>query len=120
MNKERTVKSARAYHSPVREQQAGATRGAIVSAARTLLLERGFDGTTIAAIAKAANVSQQTVYGVFGSKSAVLKAVMDLARFGPGYREKVARALEEKRPAERLKLAAGIARQIFESEQEEM
>jgi AcrR family transcriptional regulator len=120
MNKERAVKSARAYHSPVREQQAGATRRSIAQAARALLLERGFDGTTIAAIAEAAGVSSQTVYATFGSKTGVLRAVMDLARFGPGYREQVARVMKEKDPVIRLRLAAGIARQIFEAERDEM
>jgi AcrR family transcriptional regulator len=120
MNKERTVKPARGYHSPVRAQQAGATRKAIAEAARALLLERGFDGTTVAAIAQAAGVSSQTVYGAFGSKTGVLRAVMNLARFGPGYREQVARVMREKDPVVRLRLAAGIARQIFEAEREEM
>lgn len=120
MNKERSVKRGRAYHSPARAQQADGTRRDIALAARKLLLERGFDGTTIASIAKKAGVSAPTVYKVFGSKSGVLRELMDLARFGPSYRERVEQALAEKRPVQALKLAAGIARSIFDAERAEL
>lgn len=122
MNKEDPVKpkGGRKYHSPVREQQAGATKKSIALAARKLLLERGFDATTIAAIANEAGVSSQTVYAIFGSKTGILRELMNLARFGPSYREQIAKVLAERVPELRLRLAAGIARHLFESERAEL
>src|SRR5882757_7026992 len=120
MNRKSPVKPERAYHSPARAQQAEGTRRSIAVAARKLLIERGFDGTTIGAIAEAAGVATQTVYAVFGSKTKVLREVLNLARFGPGYRELVKRALQETEPAERLRYSGRIARQIFEAERAEM
>jgi AcrR family transcriptional regulator len=111
---------ARTYHSPARQEQAEATRRNIALAARKLLLEKGFDKTTVAAIAAAAGVATQTVYAVFGSKEGVLRDLMDLARFGPRYRELVLEALSQTEPAARLKMAASIACQIFDSERAEM
>jgi AcrR family transcriptional regulator len=120
MNRKQPVKPERAYHSPARALQAEGTRRSIVVAARKLLVERGFDGTTIGAIAEAAGVATQTVYAALGSKSEVLREVLNLARFGPGYRELVKQALKENDPAERLRYSGRIARQIFEAERAEM
>jgi AcrR family transcriptional regulator len=120
MNKKHPVKPERAYHSPARAQQAEATRRSIALAARKLLIERGFDGTTIGAIAEAAGVASQTVYAVFGSKPKVLREVLNLARFGPGYRELVKQALKEEDPMVRLRFTGKIARQIFEAERAEI
>src|SRR4051794_40300171 len=41
---------SRPYHSPIRQQQADETRRRILDAARRLLLERGYDGTTIESV----------------------------------------------------------------------
>jgi len=67
----------RGYRSPRRDAQARSTRLAILDAAERLFLDAGYNGTTIAAIAAAAEVGQATVYAGFGSKRAVLEAVMD-------------------------------------------
>ncbi|RNL11464.1 TetR/AcrR family transcriptional regulator [Parvibacter caecicola] len=53
------------------------TRGAIVAAARQLFERQGVARTTVAAIAKAANVTRELVYYHFGSKQRVICAVVD-------------------------------------------
>lgn len=63
----------RSYRSPKRAAQAAETRDAILSAARRLFLAVGWTKTTIAAIAAAAGVSNETVYGSFGGKKALLQ-----------------------------------------------
>lgn len=49
-----------------------------MAAAHELFLERGFPATTVAAVARRAQVSPDTVYSTFGSKSALLKEVLDV------------------------------------------
>lgn len=49
----------------------------MLKAARELFVTSGFVQTTIDAIASAAGVSSQTVYGVFGSKASLLLALLD-------------------------------------------
>jgi AcrR family transcriptional regulator len=63
--------------SSVRQQRAQQTRQRIGEAAQELFLTRGYTETTITDIARAAGVAHQTVYFVFGSKAAVLAAIMD-------------------------------------------
>ncbi len=65
------------YHSPKRQRQAQETRRRITASARELFATRGFGGTTIAAIAERAGVAPQTVYATFGSKAAVLSALLE-------------------------------------------
>src|ERR671939_2180846 len=77
------VKPRRRYHSPQRQQQAQATRRQIVAAAGRLFSQHGYFGTTIEAIARQAGVADPTVYAAFGSKRAILSALIDLAIFGP-------------------------------------
>jgi len=72
----------RTYRSPRREQQAIATRGAILDAAQTLFERDGYPATTIESIAETANVSAKTVYLAHTSKSALLRAVWDRALKG--------------------------------------
>jgi AcrR family transcriptional regulator len=69
----------RAYHAPQRVAQAARTREAIIAAAKELFGQRGWAGTTVAAIAQAAGVSQKTVEAVFGTKAALLEAAVDYA-----------------------------------------
>jgi AcrR family transcriptional regulator len=111
---------SRSYHSPLRQQQADETRRRIVEAGRTLFLDRGYDGTTIESIARAARVSSQTVYAAFGSKRGILAGVLDRARFGSAYLETIARAKEAAGPAERLRIVAAIARRVYDAERSEL
>jgi AcrR family transcriptional regulator len=72
----------RTYRSPRREQQAIATRAAILDAAQARFERDGYPATTIESIAETANVSSKTVYLAYTSKSALLRAVWDRALKG--------------------------------------
>jgi AcrR family transcriptional regulator len=72
----------RPYHSTLREDQARATRRAVVSAARDLFVEVGWSGTTINAVAARAGVSRKTVFTAVGGKAALLKLALDWALVG--------------------------------------
>lgn len=68
---------SRAYHSTVRTQAAAATRAAILDAAEELFHSHGYAPTTIAAVADAAGVAQNTVYVTFGGKAALVVALVE-------------------------------------------
>jgi AcrR family transcriptional regulator len=57
-------------------------RAAVVGAARTLFLERGYGATTIEAIGDLADVPIATVYRLFSSKRGILKALLDVSIVG--------------------------------------
>jgi AcrR family transcriptional regulator len=105
----------RRYSSPARQQQAAATRRRIADAARQLYIAKGYAGTTIQEIARAAGVAPQTVYAVFGSKRGILTEIVDRATFGPGYEQVVELAQEAQEPAARLRLVARISRTVVDS-----
>jgi TetR/AcrR family transcriptional regulator, regulator of autoinduction and epiphytic fitness len=73
----------RAYRSMVREQQARATRRAVVDAAAELFVDGGYAATTIDAIAERAGVSRRTVFAsVDGGKAQLLRLAWDWAIVG--------------------------------------
>ena len=72
----------RPYRSPLRDEQAAATRRRIVDAGRDLFIERGYAATTIDAIAERADVSRKTVFTAVGGKAAVLKLAFDWSLAG--------------------------------------
>ena len=72
----------RGYRSALRDQQAAATRQAVLGAARELFLAQGYGATTVEQIAERAGVSKPTVFSAVGSKQAVLAAVRDVALAG--------------------------------------
>jgi AcrR family transcriptional regulator len=49
----------------------------VIDSAARLFLDQGYPATTIAAVARGAGVAPDTVYSTFGSKLALLKAVLD-------------------------------------------
>lgn len=65
-------------------------RAAVIDAARTLFLERGYGATTIEAISELAGVPPATVYRLFSSKHGILKALMDVTIAGDDERAPVA------------------------------
>ncbi|MBA2697181.1 MAG: TetR/AcrR family transcriptional regulator [Nocardioidaceae bacterium] len=67
----------RAYLSPRRQEQAAATRREILKAARDLFTRQGYAETTVAAVARRARVSVDTIYASVGRKPQLLLAVID-------------------------------------------
>ena len=73
---------ARRYQSALREDQARRTRRRVLEAATAVFLDRGYAGTTMRAVAAEAGVSVPTVEMLFGTKSRLLKAAIDVAIAG--------------------------------------
>jgi len=67
----------RPYRSSARAEQSAATRERIVAAARELFTDRGYAGAPVAAIARRAQVSVDTVYASVGRKPQLVLAVVD-------------------------------------------
>jgi AcrR family transcriptional regulator len=57
-------------------------RAAVVEAARTRFLDRGYAATTIEAISDLSDVPPATVYRLFSSKLGILKALLDISISG--------------------------------------
>src|SRR5260370_1671144 len=74
--------NGRPYNSPRRREQAEATRQTVVAAARQLFEHDGYPATSIAAVAKAAQVTPRTVYLGFDTKAGLLRAVWNSALHG--------------------------------------
>src|SRR3954465_5601102 len=74
--------SERTYSSPLRAQQADATRRAVLAAASELFIAQGYGATTLDQIAARAGVSKPTVFSAVGNKQTVLSAVRDVAMAG--------------------------------------
>jgi AcrR family transcriptional regulator len=69
----------RRYRSARRAEQAEETRRRVLDAARTLFEDRGWEGTSIAAIANQAGVSQETIYVRFKNKRTLLGELVRIA-----------------------------------------
>jgi AcrR family transcriptional regulator len=89
------VKPRRPYNSERRREAALQTRQRILRAASARFAEHGFAGTTIAAVAADASTAAETVYATFGSKVALLAAVVSTAARG----SEDAAILEQEGPA---------------------
>lgn len=102
----------RRYASSLRADQARETRRRIRAAAEQLFLARGWSGTSMDDVAKAAGVSRQTVFSAFGSKAGLLKEVCDVALAGDDAplsldeRPEQQRVLATTDPAEAIRLHA--------------
>lgn len=70
------VKPHRRYDASGRRARARQTRDEIAESAKRLFVEDGYVGTTIADVARQANVSPETIYKAFGSKRALLDAAI--------------------------------------------
>ena len=68
----------RAYSSPLRTEQAQQTRRRVLETARRLFIDHGYAGTTIAAVAEAAEVSPELIYTALGGKRGLLEGVMEI------------------------------------------
>lgn len=72
----------RTVRTPPGQARTRRTRTAVVEAARTLFLERGYGGTTVEAISDASDTPQATVYRLFSSKLGILQALIDVSIAG--------------------------------------
>jgi AcrR family transcriptional regulator len=76
---DRDVKGRRPDERPARQARTRRTREAVVEAARSLFVERGYAATTIESISDRSDTPQATVYRLFSSKLGILKAVLDVS-----------------------------------------
>jgi AcrR family transcriptional regulator len=72
----------RAYESPLRRAKAQETERRVLAAAAALFDERGYVGTSLAAVAERAGINPRTVYKVFDSKVSLLSRLVDVAIVG--------------------------------------
>lgn len=105
----------RSYRSPVRAQQAAATRSRITAAAGDLFTLHGFTGTTVTAIAKSAGVTAQTVYDIFGSKGAIVGAILAQFESSANAQAWAARIATEDDPGRKLAAFAHWTTALFAS-----
>lgn len=96
------------------------TRRRILDAAKKLFTSEGFEGVTIEALAKRAEVSAPTVYSLFQSKRGVMLALMDEALPTDQFEALVEEVRLERSAKQRLKISAKIARQIYDAEKAQM
>ena len=70
--------------SPPRRDQARTrlARAAVIDAAQSLFLDRGYGATTVEAISERADVPPATVYRLFSSKLGILKSLLDVSIVG--------------------------------------
>jgi AcrR family transcriptional regulator len=73
------VKTRRPYVGAARQARTRRTRAAVVEAARSLFLERGYAATTIEAISDRSDTPQPTIYRLFSSKLGILESVLDVS-----------------------------------------
>jgi AcrR family transcriptional regulator len=109
----------RTQNSPLRHEQAAATRARIVEAAGVVFASSGYERARIEDIARQAGVAYPTVYKAFGNKPALLDAAV-AARMTGGELEHVERQawwreqLDEPDAERQLRLIARNARRIYD------
>jgi TetR/AcrR family transcriptional regulator, regulator of autoinduction and epiphytic fitness len=76
------ISPKRQYDSSRRKEQAHQTHLQIIEAARRLFFSSGYAGTTIEMIAREAGVATETVYAIFGNKTAILTKLVNVSVVG--------------------------------------
>ena len=113
-----TVK--RRYDNSRRQAQVRATRLKVIEAAKRLFTEHGYPAVTIEQVAEAADTPLPTLYRLFGSKRALLAAVLDTSFGGDDQpiafadRPAVRAARAEPDPAKMVNAFARIVREFME------
>ncbi len=64
----------------IKQQQSERTRATLIESATTLLLDRGYEGTTLALLAQKVRMTKGAIYHHFADKEALLRAVMEHVR----------------------------------------
>jgi len=113
-------KPKRNYNSQNRSTPAALTKSRILSTARDLFHQKGFEGVTIEMLAQTSEVSAPTVYALFKSKRGILRALMDEALPNEQREALVKDVYLKKTLEERLTIAAKIARQMYDAEKSQM
>ena len=72
----------RRYDTSLRQDQSARTRQRIIDVTRVLILERGYRATTVAAVAREANVHVDTVYQLVGRKPELIIELIEQALSG--------------------------------------
>lgn len=114
------VNGRRSYDNSVRAEQAQVTRQRVVAAAHAVLVTRGYTATTMAAVARQARVSRETVYKAFGNKPELVKRVYDVALVGDEEpvplreRPQYLAMVDDPSAVGKLRHYAGIVRAVFE------
>ncbi len=83
-----------------------ATRQQVAVAARRLFAERGYLGTTIAAIATEADIPAPTIYSAFGTKAKILEEITRMWIADAGTQQQHEEAIAQPDPVRRLRIAA--------------
>ena len=116
---DRDVKTRRPYEGPARQARTRRTRAAVVDAARSLFVERGYAATTIEAISDRSDTPQATIYRLFASKLGILKAVLDISIGGDDEavsmadRPQVRALISDEDPKTRLAGFAALLREVM-------
>ena len=103
-----------------RAEKARANRRRMREAALVLFTERGYAATSMQAIADEAGMAVQTLYFTFGTKSALLKEILDIAVAGDEERvptlerPRVRAAIADPDPVLQLRELARLSREIYE------
>ena len=112
--------NTRRYDTAQRKARSASTRQSIIVAGRDLMMERGYRGTTVAAIADRAGVNIGTVYELVGRKPVLLRELIEQAISGadhaviPEERDHVKEMRAESDPVTKLAIYAGAIREIQE------
>lgn len=118
------VKSAQPRQGRGEQARTRIARRAVVAAARTLFLERGYGATTIEDIGNLADVPPATIYRLFASKLGILKALLDTSIAGDDEpltvqeRPNVASLFAEPDPVKLLTGFAGVTTAINQRTQD--
>jgi AcrR family transcriptional regulator len=113
------VKTRRPYEGAARQARTRRTRAAVVEAARTLFVERGYAATTMEAISDRSDTPPATVYRLFSSKLGILKAVLDVSIGGDDAavamldRREVRALLSHEDPKNQLAGFAALVREVM-------
>jgi AcrR family transcriptional regulator len=110
----------RDYDASGRASRSAARRQRIIASAGSLIIERGYRATTVAAIAERADVHVDTVYELVGRKSDLLRELIERALSGvdrpvpAAERDYVAAIRGEPEPARKIEIYAAATRAMLE------
>ena len=109
----------RQYRSTRRRKQAAETRSRIIVAAHDLFIAHGYGRTTIAEVARAADVAVETIYAAYRNKATLLRQVCYSAMRGDEedvrllHRPEIRAVLAEPDLAKRLRAHAVVMTTVF-------